>query len=79
MARPLRCPDNLFAARGLDRSPTAANEVHDQRDHREDQQQMDQEASHMEKSETAEPEDHEHYSQNKEHGIFFLGASVVAH
>jgi hypothetical protein len=53
---------------------SAADEVHDDRDYREDEQQMDEEAAHVQDEESAEPEQNQHNSQNKKHErTFFLG------
>jgi hypothetical protein len=54
--------------------PPAADEVHDDRDHGEEEQQVNEEAAHMQDQEAAKPEQDQHNSQNKKHGMtFFLG------
>jgi hypothetical protein len=47
--------------------PAAADEVHDDRDHGEDKQQVNEEAAHVQEEESAEPEQNQHNSQNEKH------------
>jgi len=54
-------------ARELDGAPAPADKVHNQRDHGEDQKQVDQKSGYVKESEAAEPEDHKNNCQDQEH------------
>jgi hypothetical protein len=47
--------------------PSAADEVHDDGDQRKDEEQMNEEAAHVQDEEAAEPEQDQHHSQNEKH------------
>lgn len=59
-------PENFRAQVELN-CASPADEVHDDRDHGEDQQDVDQEARHMEQGEATEPEKDEDDCENEEH------------
>src|SRR6267154_2098179 len=60
--RPLLC-----AAILSDCPSAAADEVHDDRDHGEDEQKVYEETAHVQDEEPAEPEQNQHNSQNEKH------------
>jgi hypothetical protein len=45
----------------------ATDEVHDDRDQRNDKQQMDQKAANVQDEESAKPKQNQHHSQNEKH------------
>jgi hypothetical protein len=53
----------------LDGSPTAADEVHDQRDDGKDQEQMNEEAADMQDEKSAKPKHNQYNRQYDEHEI----------
>jgi hypothetical protein len=56
----------LCASIELDRS-SAAYEVHDDRDHGEDEQQVDQKAADVQNEEPSEPQQDQNNSKNEKH------------
>ena len=46
---------------------SAADEVHDDGDHGEEEQQVNEEAAHMQDEEAAKPEQNQHNSENEKH------------
>src|SRR6201987_4371149 len=72
--RPLFCVAILLDPSRIswsDCSP-AADEVHDDRDQGEDEQQVNEEAAHVQDEEAAEPEQNQHNSQNEEHEMTYF-------
>jgi hypothetical protein len=48
----------------LRRTPSAGHEVHDQRDHRKDQEDMNEEATYVKHEKSAEPKENEDNCQD---------------
>jgi hypothetical protein len=72
--RPLFCIATFCTAIFSDCS-SAADEVHDDGDHGKEEQQVDEEAAHVQDEESSKPEQDQHNSQNKKHEMtFFLEA-----
>ncbi len=51
----------------LDRTPSARYEVHDQRDYRKDQEDVNEEAAYVKHEESAEPKENEDNCEYQEH------------
>jgi hypothetical protein len=56
-----------YLARYLSDCPSAADEVHDDGDHGEEEQQVNEKAAHVEEEEPAKPEQNQHNSEDKKH------------
>jgi hypothetical protein len=44
--------------------PSAADEVHDDRDHGKDKEEVNEEAAHVQEKKSAEPKQNQHHSQD---------------
>ena len=56
--------DGLWGLSPLDRAPSAGYEVHDQRDDRKDQKDVDEEAADVKHEKSAEPKENENDCQD---------------
>jgi hypothetical protein len=57
----------FFHASGTDSGPASGYEVKHERDHREDDQEVNQQSCAFEHHEAADPKDEQDYCQNQEH------------
>jgi hypothetical protein len=63
---------------GLLHGTAAGNEVHDERDHCEQQEQMDEQASALEHHKPTEPQHNQNYCEDKKHWMTLLSSIKVS-
>ncbi len=57
--------------RPLHRIPSSPHEMQDRRDHRKDEQQMNQKARNVKNYKSGDPRNQEHYAKKKKHRVLF--------
>jgi hypothetical protein len=72
---PQRLRGSIAKRGGLNRA-SSHDKVHDDRDHRKQQEQVNEPARHVHQGETANPSDDQNNGKDKKHGFLFLNLNA---